>query len=72
MGAWEVLENIEFSDQDKIQILRTWKYDIILENSSKRKTPITSQDEVILSEIKRALNKLGAISETNRDLFHDK
>lgn len=36
---WEVMESMEYSDKDKLQILRTWKFDILIENPKDRFLP---------------------------------
>ncbi len=60
----QVLNEPSLSQRDKIQILRTWKYDVILqERAEEENMPVTSAPD-LLSEIEKALLALGAPSDS--------
>lgn len=60
----QVLEEPSLAERDKIQILRSWKYEVILQEIAvEENMPVTSAPD-LLSEIEKALLALGAPSDT--------
>jgi len=61
----EVLKATQFSTQDKILILRTWRYDVLLEEvAMEENMPEASGNHPdLLQDIDKALLELGAASE---------
>ncbi len=55
----EILESLEYTEKDKVQILRTWKYDIVLGTLSDEERLSKLSDSEVSKQIDNALAKLG-------------